>query len=224
MQEEELKNIREAAEDAARKQHRDRLAEGARQRAAVKDSYLQDKAELEALKAELEAERMEAGKEAGRHRMEVERLRRKISRMELEISELSSGIKAAESDRVRVWEEAQRFKELAQHAQQDSTAWPTVSGKNCRELNGGSCSSSVLAVIGGSSPGMHSNICRYSDIDITCSESLTSCSVARENAEEERQEENENATAETENNNLDFDSQDSSCSRNKTKDHQQKQQ
>ena len=174
-QEEELKNIRAAAEEIAHKQHRDRLAEGARQRAAAKDISLQDKAEAESLRAEFEAERREAGKEAGRHRMEVERLRRKISRLEVEVTELSAGIKAAENDRVHAWKEAQRYKELAKEKEM---AWPPAHQQNETQ----SCSSSVHGVLG-CSPDMRSSCCDDEYVKSNRSDSSASFSAA---AEEEK--------------------------------------
>ncbi|KAG7668094.1 putative Centromere protein J [Nannochloris sp. 'desiccata'] len=169
--EEELKNIRAAAEEIAHKQQRDRLAEGARQRAAAKDISLQDKAEAESLRAELEAARREAGKEAGRHRMEVERLRRKISRMELEVTELSAGIKAAESDRAQAWEESQRYKELAK---KKGMAWSPTHQNTTQ-----SCSSSVLGVLS-CSPDMRSSCCddEYSKSNRSESSASSSSAVA----------------------------------------------
>jgi hypothetical protein len=149
-----MKKIRAAAEEVAHKQHRDRLAEGARQRAAAKNISLHDKAEADALREELEAERREAGKEAGRHRMEVERLHRKISRMEVQISELTAGIKTAESEKVYAWGKMQRRKELVQKRE---VTWQNNNQKeSCTRRE--SSSSSVVAVIGGS-PGADSSCC-----------------------------------------------------------------
>ncbi len=79
--------------------------------------------------------------------------------METEISKLSAGIKTAENDKAHALKEAQRYKDLAEHARNnEETAWlPSCSLE--------SSSSSVVAVIGGS-PGMHSSCCGDVAVDM----------------------------------------------------------
>ena len=113
--ESEVSKMQSAVVDAARRRQRDRLAEGARERAATRECSTQGKLEMESLRAALESERREFGRLEGRHRLEMERLRRQVARLERENAELKAAIQSAESDRLQVWKEAQKLQKVVTH-------------------------------------------------------------------------------------------------------------